>query len=318
MFKGERQGVRVLCSPQSAYTLHTPEGRRMEELYPNEAFWAGLLPAMGVPYAYCSDPAPLAGQVVAAAGQVLRNWSAETLEKLFRNNFVLLTGDALETLCDRGLEGLAGVESARWLQQDSGAFAYEQVSGEREYCGRRHARASAVLVAGDALEVRYAPGAQVEEYTALYDSYRRRAAPCQAVVDGRVLIYPFGHLPEPPAIPPMLLNSVRQAVLQDVLRAANAPFPMVVGQPYLEPYCFCDGAGLHLYLVNAATDPVDRAALAMRSAPEQVRAFCSHRGEAERLPCRAHSGGVWVPLALPSMETALLTFSSSPLQEDPT
>ena len=318
VFKGERQGVRVLCSPQSAYTLHTPEGRRMEELYPHEAFWAGLLPAMGVPYAYCSDPAPLAGQVVAAAGQVLRNWNAETLEQLFRNNFVLLTGDALETLCDRGLEGLAGVESARWLEQDSGAFAYEQVSGEREYCGRRHARASAVLVAGDALEVRYAPGAQVEEYTALYDSYRRRAAPCQAVVDGRVLIYPFGHLPEPPAIPPMLLNSVRQAVLQDVLRAANAPFPMVAGQPYLEPYCFCDGAGLHLYLVNAATDPVDGAALAVRSAPEQVRAFCSHRGGAERLPCRAHSGGVWVPLALPSMETALLTFSSSPLQEDPT
>ena len=35
------------------------------------------------PYAYCSDPAPLAGQVVAAAGQVLRNWNAETLEQLF-------------------------------------------------------------------------------------------------------------------------------------------------------------------------------------------------------------------------------------------
>lgn len=66
------------------------------------------------------------------------------------------------------------------------------------------------------------------------------------------------------------------------------------------------------------TDPVDGAVLAVRNAPEQVRAFCSHRGGAEHLPCRAHSGGVWVPLALPSMETALLTFSSSPLQEGPT
>ena len=46
--------------------------------------------------------------------------------------------------------------------------------------------------------------------------------PCQAVVDGRVLIYPFGHLPEPPAIPPMLLNSVRQAVLQDAARGKRA------------------------------------------------------------------------------------------------
>ena len=35
----------------------------------------------------------------------------------------------------------------------------------------------------------YAQGAQVNEYTALYDSFRRRTAHGQAVVDGRVLVY---------------------------------------------------------------------------------------------------------------------------------
>ena len=73
----------------------------------------------------------------------------------------------------------------------------------------------------------YAQGAQVNEYTALYDSFRRRTAHGQAVVDGRVLVYPFGNFESSVSIPPMLLNSMRQAVLHDVLRTAGAPFPPV-------------------------------------------------------------------------------------------
>ena len=62
------RGIRVLYSPCSSYTLHTREGSSMEELYPQEAFFAGLLPAMGVPYAYAGSP-ELTGQIVAASGQ---------------------------------------------------------------------------------------------------------------------------------------------------------------------------------------------------------------------------------------------------------
>ena len=96
VFKGRRLGVQVLYSPCSAYTLHTSAGRHMEELYPREAFFAGLLPAMGVPYTYCADIS-VAGQVVAASGQVLRNWTSGQLAHLFQNNFVILDGDALDT-----------------------------------------------------------------------------------------------------------------------------------------------------------------------------------------------------------------------------
>ena len=98
VFAGERRGVHVLCSPDSSYTLHTTRGASMEELYPRETFFAQLLPALGIPAAYCLGP-DLSGQVVAASGQVLRNWSAETLNRLFARNFVILDGDALWTLC---------------------------------------------------------------------------------------------------------------------------------------------------------------------------------------------------------------------------
>ena len=56
VFAGERLGVQVLCSPDSAYTLHTELGASMEELYPRETFFAQLLPAMGIPAAYCLSP----------------------------------------------------------------------------------------------------------------------------------------------------------------------------------------------------------------------------------------------------------------------
>ena len=309
VFKEERLGVRVLYSPCSSYTLHTREGSSMEELYPQEAFFAGLLPAMGVPYAYTGSP-ELTGQIVAASGQVLRNWDAGTLARLFANNFVILNGDAARTLCEMGLGRLAGIESVRWLRQNDGGYAYEQVTNGKTYCGRKNARASAIVSCSDALDVTYAQGAQVNEYTALYDSFRRRTAHGQAVVDGRVLIYPFGNFESSVSIPPMLLNSMRQAVLHDVLRTAGAPFPLVCGAPYLEPYCFVQDGGLDVYLVNGSTDDADAVELAFSAgtAPESAEVWRSHVEQAapQAAVCEAAGTGVRVPVDVPSMEAVLL------------
>ena len=48
-FSKPRDGVCVLIDERASYHLHTKSGKSMEELYPEEVFWAGLLPAMGVP-----------------------------------------------------------------------------------------------------------------------------------------------------------------------------------------------------------------------------------------------------------------------------
>ena len=93
------------------------------------------------------------GQIVAASGQVLRNWDAGTLARLFANNFVILNGDAAWTLCEMGLGRLAGIESVRWLRQNDGGYAYEQVTNGKTYCGRKNARASAIVSCSDALDV---------------------------------------------------------------------------------------------------------------------------------------------------------------------
>jgi len=300
VFKGERRGVKVLYSEKSAYHLHTTAGVSMEELYPQECFWAGLLPAMGIPYAYC-DRIPK-GEFVAVSGQVLRSFSRQEVISLFEKNFVILTGDATEVLVDLGLGYLAGIDSAKWVKQDNGTFAYEQVTNGKTYRGRKNARASAIVVCSDVLDVAYASDARVEEYSAMFDSFRRRTLPGQCVVNGNVLIYPFGHFGAPGYIPVMLMNALRQEILQDVLKNAGASFPMVVGSPYLEPHYLVHEGSEYLYLVNGSSDMVCDVKLSLSNLPDTVKIWHS---AAPTSTC-AHYRDAKLHIAIPRLETVLV------------
>lgn len=306
VFGGEREGVKILFNARSAYTLHTEKGARMEELYPQESFFAGLLPAMGVPYAY-TDDIRMKGQTVAVSGQALRNWSTEELRQFFADNTVLLNGDAVWTLVDMGLGALVGVRSARWLKQDSGACAFEQATNNRTYCHRQNARASAMISFMDTLAIDYVENADVKEYTAMFDSFRRQTAHGQTVVNGRVLIYPFGRDESYMTLSPMALNSVRQEVLQDMLRNAGANMPMIQSAPYLEPYWFEHQNGHWLYLVNGSTDDVKEIHLALpvHLHAEEVE-FWSSSGACATVRCVPESNDISIALTVPCMESVLL------------
>ena len=300
VFKGQRKGVKVLYSPRASYHLHTTKGESMEELYPQECFWGGLLPSMGIPMAYC-DHIP-ENEFVAVSGQALRNFSKEEVTALFEKNFVILTGDAAETLLDLGLGHLAGIESAKWVKQDNGTFAFEQVTNGKTYRGRKNARASAIVVCSDVLDVTYAADAEVNEYSAMYDSFRRRTLPCQCVVNKKVLIYPYGHFGAPGHIPVMLLNALRQEILQDVLLDANAPFPMVQGNAYLQPHYLSCADGEYLYLVNGSSDAVETVRIAGVTLPETLAVRHSADADLREVHCENNQ----MNLPIPNMETVLL------------
>lgn len=306
-FCGKRLGVQVLYSQDSAYTIHTRQGSSMEELYPQEVFFAGLLPAMGVPYVYCSDP-QIRNQILAVSGQVLRNWDSETLENLFANNFVILSGDALETLCDMGLGNLAGVERVEWMKQDGGEYTYEQVTNGQTYFGRKNARASAVVLSSDVLRVRYKQDASVQEYTAMFNSFRERTAPGETVVNDRVMVYPFGHFAHATHIPAMLLNSLRQCILQQILRKIGAKFPIVAEIPNMQPYCFLRDGQTEVYLVNASTDDAASVKLTLPGqTPDSVWIWGSWQKEGSEHRCEQAESGFVLHQKIPSMETLLLT-----------
>ena len=299
-FRGRRIGVKVLVCAQSSYTLHTSNGRSMEELYPMDAFLGGLLPALGIPFAYETSP-EMAGETVALSGQVLRNYSREQIEKLFAQNTVLLNGDAVATLTDMGLGHLAGVKDVRWMRQNGGEFAYEESLPGASYRGRERARASAVISASDALSVTYGSQARVQEFTAFFDSFRHRTAPGQTLVNGRVIVFPFGHLEGMMDIPPMLLSAARQEIMQHMLRSVGTSLPLVPSAPYLTPYCFETPGKKWIYLVNASMDDAreERLWLPFPAGKLSWEASCS----AGAGTARKEEG---LRVSLPSMEAMLI------------
>lgn len=305
VFGKEPLGVQVLLDERSSYTLHTAEGLRMEELYPQEALFAGYLSACGIPFRFRTDIP--AGETAAVSGQYLRNLPEEDIRRLFGNNFVLLTGDALETLADLGLGELADLRSLGWMEQDGGAYTFEQVVNGKTCCGIPQARASAVLLASDAVLAEYGPDAEI--WTAFFDAYRRRTGPAQVVVNGRVMVFPFGHLSGPTDMPQMFLNSLRREIMQDILlHRAGLAAPVVEGAAYLQPYCTRDGERLYIYLVNAALDPAAGWRLHMDTAGWRRAALHFSDGRREMLDLDPAAETLCFPQTLGTMETVLITF----------
>ena len=310
-FAREQMGVRVLLSERSSYTLHTRRGERMEELYPQEAFFAGYLSACGVPFRFQTDIP--AGETAAVSGQFLRNLAEEDVRRLFRDNFVLLTGDALETLADMGLGELADLKSLRWMEQDCGEYTFEQVDSGRSYGGIPRARASAVLLSSDAVLAEY--GGETEVYTAFYDAFRHRTGPAQVVAKGQVMVFPFGRLSGPTAMPQMFLNNLRREILLDILRRrARLNAPVVEGPAYLQPYCTGDGDRLYVYLVNGAMDPVKGWRLHMGSGGWRRAGLYFSDGRREEMEMSPDEESIAFPQALGVMEAVLIALDKE--QED--
>ncbi len=299
-FRSRRIGVRVLVSPMSSYTLHTRTGQSMEELYPQDAFFGALLPALGIPFCY-ETTTDLQGETIALSGQVLRNYSGGQIEKLFAENNILMNGDAVEVLCDLGLGHLAGIRSCRWMVQNGGEYTYEESRPGRVYRNREKVRASAVISASDAVSAEYDSQAEVQEFTAFFDSFRRRTAPGQTLVNGHVMIFPFGHSERILELPPMLLSAARQEILQHMLSSAGAGLPAVPHAAYLIPYCFEASGGKWIYLVNGSLDDAAGAELLLPQPAEVLSWDASCRTAA------VGSGGERTLLIdLPSMESMLI------------
>ena len=139
-------------------------------------------------------------------------------------------------------------------------------------------------------------------------SFRRDRGPCEAVVDGRVFVYPFGNFSGPQDIPPMLLNDVRQELLQDVLAASGRlDVPMVCGAPYLVPYCMADGGRTCLYLVNGALDAVENIVLHVGGGARTVRVAALPSDDREvHFAAQVRAGMCKLPLAVAPMESVML------------
>lgn len=280
----QEQGVYVLYSPYSSYTLHTDGKKMMESLQPWETFWAEYLSAYGIACRY-SDDYTIKGKIVAVSGQYFRNLSKQEIERLFKDNILVLEGEAVETLLDMGLGYLAGVEEREWYSLNGGLHSYEQVADNRCYQGLPEARITAqgiseAVETGDYLHIKYKDNIKKEVFSVM------KKADGTTVGDGlvrygNVIIFPYGHIRDQYNF---LLSPIRQEMLQRALSEVPMEQPsMVLGCQYVTINDFCQEERRILLLTNYSTDDFEKMSIVIKDKPNAVYEIDKRTGEKKPL-----------------------------------
>jgi hypothetical protein len=306
VFKWRREGINVLFSPDSSYTIHTEHGRNMPELYPRENFWGGVFGSMGVPFVYNKDWKTIKGKIAAVSGQFFRNLQMEELETLFADNFVIMDGAACETLFNMGAGRLAGITAVTRVPSDEAVVSYEEMArGEEGYAVPRiSAQGSFEFV----YCIEYERGARV--LGSLFSPAHERGGNGTAVFNERVLILPYsggGYIP-------MALNELRRRVifreLQRGVRNFSGPGVMAADHVNFGAYEFADKDRRALFIVNGSADPLDSVRLWMPGQNDQPTEMILRTGSVKPR-CQIEGETLSIFQRLEAMESALLLFGSN-------
>jgi len=276
--ESEMTGVQILVNERSSYTLHiagqqkgqlqgqplqdqqqdqqqdqlnesNPSFPDMEELYPEETMWAGLLSAFGIANRYITrtDEA-IEGQPLALSGQVLRNYDEAAIKRLFETaSLVLLDGEAIYTLHKMGLGRLCGISSAQWHSTQS----YEQISNGVQYAGMKEVRMRPFLAMGTVLEIEYLPDQAVE--ISQIHSLRGASFSGMTLVGDKFFFLPYGEDGHR-----AMMHPVRRAVLQEVLHNQAGEKPLMVASyaPLISVHEYLADQSQFIAIVNHAMDTV--------------------------------------------------------------
>lgn len=248
-------GVKVLFDPKSSYTLHTNKGERMEELYPAENFWSGLLGCYGISHCY-SKETHHEDEVLAISGQYFRNLDYDQIKHLLHNNFVLLDGKAVNTLVDLGYGELLGIEDITWYPQHHGKHAYEQVSNGQKYYGLDEARISLQRALGGFYEIRYKKDHHVNVVTRSKSPDGRDQGPSMTLVNHKTFILPSNGLNE---FFDIHLDSIKQDIIKSMIKTLGVKGRPAYTEdaPYIAIYTYKGEEEDTIIVANASGDNND-------------------------------------------------------------
>jgi hypothetical protein len=300
VFAGPRAGVAVLIAEDAAASLHTRAGQSMAELYPREYLFGALLGGYGIPFRYTAD-ATLTGEVVAVSGQSCRALGAKAARRLCAANRLILDGEAVETLLSLGLGDVVAARSLKWTGSEDGRVTYEEAIGDLTLTGHAEARMSVLMMGAEAALIGYDEG-RMGALTRFCRHGHVDVAPGHTLVDGRILVVPFGRIPADAGLPAMLRTTARQELFQSVLAAWAPPWPLLLGEADVALYVYEPA----WYVVNASLDAVsrlrfwvgDRVVTAVAAEPSQ--------GPATRVAFTQAGPVLTVALGLPPLEAVLL------------
>lgn len=247
------KGVQVLSSSKAAGYIHTLEGRRITELYPDEAFWSGLFGIMGIPFVHKVDIIPDSG-VCAISGQFFRSCKVDEIKKLFDNCKLLMTGDAVDTLVDMGLGYLVGIKSIEKIEMNTAIASYEEVSDNTVVSGVQKAHCSAQVNSGDWYRIEYEDDIRI--YSQVYNAKNQvQGSGMTLSANDRCAILPYGNFQ---ANVTSHYHPVRQALLQNALKdLGQAIYIKNARNMSIYNYQLANDR-IGLYVVNASLDGCEK------------------------------------------------------------
>ena len=297
------QGVCVLADLDTVYTLHTRGGEGPGALFPWQTFWAEYLSAFGIANHIAVSPRP--GETVALGGQVLRGMDPEAIRTLARQHRLLLDGESIEILLEKGCGDLIGAKSARWHALNGGYQSYEQLRTGLTLYDLPDARMSAQAIfeaveSADYLEVEYEPSARC--LTTLRTARGEIAGPGVCLTDGAIL-FPYGHMKNSYQ---MLLHPVRQELLSGLIDRACAA--QVTGCQFVSIHHFPVEQGQMILLVNCSTDRFEEPALLLPFGWEECRQVDRETGVLEKIRTVRRGGAAKLKCTLEPLQTACFVF----------
>ncbi|MBA1393696.1 hypothetical protein EQ500_07425, partial [Lactobacillus sp. XV13L] len=181
---GHLRGIKVLVDQDSSYSIHTTTGEAVEELMPHEKNWASLLGSFGFATSILpvSSDTKLENQVIAVAGQLLRNFSNDQITDLLKTNVVLLDGESINVLLDRGLGGLLHIKKAVWHKYRTAYQSFEQADGHT-VDGVENPRITMLQHTGSYLQLDYEENSAVTVWSKAYNAVDEELGNAMAVID---------------------------------------------------------------------------------------------------------------------------------------
>lgn len=247
----QEAGVCVLVDPDAVYYSHCAGGEGPGALLPWQTFWAEYLAAFGI--ANRMDTKPKAGELVAIGGQLLRGMTADEIHALAAEHRLLLDGEAVEILLEKGCGDIIHANHCQWYLLNGGYHSYEQVVPGKNAYGLPEARMGAqalseITESGDYLEIEYTH--PVQEYTCLRN-WKGECVGAGLVETENAIVFPFGRFRDSYQV---FLNPVRRELLSQLVGGFAA---QVLGCQYVTINHFPVEQGQMVLLTNFATDDFD-------------------------------------------------------------
>lgn len=238
----------VIPASEDAF-LRSENAPSIKEININENWWASQLASMSVAFRYRKERS-YCGEVVAISGSYLRSLTDDEILRLFADNTVLIEGNCVKILFERGLNNIINAESFSECNSENGDCSFEEAAEGKKYLKIFGARTSATVTCPKFLNIKYSLSG-VQTYTTMYNYKQEQVGIAECRVKNcfvlPYLCYSKHH---------GLHTTMREQILKEFLSYAVSRKTKIIynDNPYLSTYFFnakdCD----YLMLINFCDD----------------------------------------------------------------